>query len=359
MTTPIPVARPILLGNEWEYVLDALDRYQLSGGAYLERFEAAFADWMGARHAIAVSSGTAALHLALLAAGVGPGDEVIVPDLTFIATANAVAYCGATPVLVDVRPGDWTLDVAEVRDAIALRTKAIIVVHLYGAPAQMDDLRALADLHGLALIEDAAEALGSRWKGWRVGGVGLAGCFSFYGNKTLSTGEGGMVVTQSDALARQVRLLRGQGLAPEGEYRHAALGYNYRLSELQAAVGLAQLEKVKEHIARRAAVRSWYEFRFAGSAWRLQDACQRGYTAFWMNVALAPDAETRGRVRSRLAALDIETRPVFVPLHRQPMYRHEGGFPVSDRLWQTGIVLPTHGGMNEEQVDLICRAVLS
>lgn len=356
----IPVARPILLGNEWQYVCEALDAYQLSGGPFLVRFEQAFAEWLGVKHAIAVSSGTAALHMALLAVGVRPGDEVIVPDVTFIATANAVAYCNATPALVDIDPDTWTLDVRQVKKAIATRTKAIIAVHLYGVPAALDELRALADEHGLALIEDAAEALGSRYRGRLVGSLGDVGCFSFYGNKTITTGEGGMVTTGDDFIADRLRLLRGQGQEVGNPYWHVMLGYNYRLSELQAAVGLAQLEKVETHLAARRRVRDWYERYLTDERWQLQTAPAHADPVFWMNVARYSRPGLLNQVVNRLSGLDIETRPVFAPMHWQPMYGQPGQrYLASEALWRSGLVLPTYAGLTEEQVQTICEAVQS
>ena len=215
-TRTIPVAAPSLVGNERAYVLDCLESPWISSaGSYLERFEAACADLCGVRHAMACANGTVALHAALLALGVGPGDEVIVPTLTYVASANAVAYCGATPVFVDSEPATWNLDPERLRACIGPRTKGIMVVHLYGHPVDMDPVLALAEEHGLFVLEDAAEAHGADYKGRRVGSIGHAATFSFFGNKIITTGEGGMVVTDDDALARRVRQLKGQGQDPE------------------------------------------------------------------------------------------------------------------------------------------------
>src|SRR5690606_28781119 len=222
-----------------------------SVGRHVAAFEAAFARTVGVPHAVAVSSGTAALHLALAALRIGPGDEVVVPALTFVAPANAVRYTGARLVLAEVDPDSWTLTAASVERVLTRRTRAIVAVHLYGVPADLDGLRALARRRGLALVEDAAEALGARWRGRPVGGLGTLGCFSLFGNKVVTTGEGGVVVTSSAPLARRLRLLRNQAMSPRRRYWHGEIGFNYRMTALQAAVGLGQLARFETLVARR------------------------------------------------------------------------------------------------------------
>ena len=248
----IPVAEPALVGREKEFVLDCIDSTWISStGLYIGRFEAGFAEFCGVEHAITCANGTVALHLALLALGIGPGDEVICPTLTYVAAANSVVYCGATPVLVDAEAATWNLDPAAVEAAVTPRTKAILVVHLYGHPADMDAIRRIADAHDLRVVEDAAEALGARHRGRRVGSLSDVATFSFYGNKVITTGEGGMVVTDDATLAETVRLLRGQGQDPTQRYRFPVVGYNYRLTNVACAIGCAQLEKVEWHVGRR------------------------------------------------------------------------------------------------------------
>lgn len=237
----IPVAEPSLDGREKEYVMECLESGWISGsGKYIDRFEESFARFCNARHGVAVANGTVALHVALLALGITAGDEVIVPDLTYIAAANSVLYCNAKPVFADVDPVTWTLNPAEVERKITPRTRAIIAVHLYGHPVEMGQIQKLAKNHKLFIIEDAAEAHGAEYKGRRIGSIGDIATFSFYGNKIITTGEGGMIVTNDDTLARQSRLLKGQGMDPERRYWFPMLGYNYRMTNIQAAIGLAQ-----------------------------------------------------------------------------------------------------------------------
>lgn len=356
----IRVAAAAAIGKERDYLLDCMEHGQFSGGRYLARFEAAMAEWLGVKYALATSSGTAALHLALLAAGVKKGDEVIVPDVTFVASANAVRYCGGRPVFVDIEADTWTMDVEAVHLAITRRTKAILAVHLYGAPAAMVRLRRIADEHGVVLIEDAAEALGSQVDGKLAGTLGDMGCFSFYGNKLITTGEGGMVVTNHADLAEHVKWLRGQ-CQLEGwsqQYHHNGVGYNYRMSEIQAAVGLAQVERVEEAIAARRLVRKWYVERLGVEC--LQVAELATQPVWWMNVALMDGPGLVEIVRTRLRLEGIETRPVFTPMHTLVMYRRkkwDGQFPQSMRLWRQGVVLPTHAGLTEEDVDEVCGLV--
>ena len=248
----IMVAEPTLGGNERKYVLDCLDTNWISSnGKYIGMLESAFAEFCGSKHAIACNNGTTSLHLALVAMGLEPGDEVIIPTVTYIATANCVRYCHATPVLVDVEPGTLNVDPAAIEKAITPKTKGIIPVHLYGYPADMDAINAIAQRHGLFVLEDAAEAHGATIGGRRVGSMGTAASFSFFGNKIVTTGEGGMLTTDDDDLAARMRLLRGQGMDPKRRYWFPVVGYNYRMTNIQAAIGLGQMERVSEKLAKR------------------------------------------------------------------------------------------------------------
>src|ERR1041384_62037 len=268
----VSVSAPMLVGNEKAYVLDCLESSWISSsGEYVERFESSFADFCEARYAISCCNGTVALHLALVALGVGPGDEVIVPTLTFIATANAVTYCGAKPVFVDVDPDSWTIDPSRIQEKITSRTRGIILVHLYGHPCDLDPILSLASRHNLFVVEDAAEAHGAEYKGRKVGALADIGIFSFYGNKVMTTGEGGMLTTNDSAIANKARLLRGQGMDPQSRYWHEVIGFNYRMTNVAAAIGLAQLEKIDWHLSRRAEVNNYYRellADFPGVSWQ-------------------------------------------------------------------------------------------
>lgn len=361
----IQVGKPMLDGNEVAYVLDALRREQVSAGPYVERFEREFAQFVGSRFAVATTSGTTALHLALAGLGIGNRHEVIVPSLTFMATASAVAQTGARPVFVDVLPGSWTMDPGKVREAITERTRAIIPVHLYGVPAEMDELLGIAQEYHLQVVEDAAESLGSRYRGRMTGTLGKAGIFSFYGNKLITTGEGGMLVTDDRELAESAQELRNHGrpLARRSvvqgrrrAYWHERLGFNYRMMELQGALGVAQLERVQQRMEERRQLRALYEVALRGAT--LQQSPLGCDVVWWMNVALvnSPDLATE-----MLAQAGVETRPVFWPLDSLPVWgkRREGGEArrrgggTAGRVFRLGVVLPTHGGVTVRDVELI------
>lgn len=365
----IPIAAPVFAGNEKAYVLDCIESSWISSaGKYVEEFERAFADFCNVRHAISCSSGTAALHVALLALGIGPGDEVIVPTLTFVATANAVTYCGARPRFVDIDPDTWTVDPALVEAKITARTKAILPVHLYGHVTNMDAIIGIARRHKLFVVEDAAEAHGAEFRGQRVGSLGDVAAFSFYGNKIISSGEGGMVVTDSDEIARYAGQLRGQGVDLNRRYWFPVIGYNYRMPNLTAAVGLAQLERIEWHLTRRREVASWYREQLsevAGISWQLRkDGCESKSgcgNVDWLFTLTLDESIQIGRddLISKLFERGVETRPVFYPMHVLPPYREaaqeDGPFPVAERIAQTGLSLPTWAGLEREDVDYICR----
>lgn len=356
----IPVAAPVLNGNEMAYVRAVVESTRLSQGEMVAALESAFAQWVHVEHAVACCNGTAALHLALLGLGVRPGDEVIVPALTFVATANAVRYCGATPVFVDVEPQHWCIDPSQVAARITRKTRGIIPVHLYGHPADMRPLRDIADEYGLWLLEDAAEAHGARYAGQPVGSLGEAATFSFHGAKILTTGEGGMVTTNDGHMAARMRYLRGQALDTPGSYEHSAVGWNYRLTDLQAAVGLAQLERAEWHCTRRVEVASWYAAelpRLGPDSPQLQAIASWAVPAFWMVAVLCNTGQQRHQIAKALRGAGIETRPVFVPLPFLPPHRDGREYPVARALSYRGLVLPTHANLTREDVARVCQVI--
>jgi len=362
----IPVASPVLNGNEKAYVLDCLDSTWISSkGKYIDRFESSFADFCNVRYAISCCNGTSALHLALMALGVGPGDEVLVPTLTFVATANAVTYCGAKPIFVDSEPETWNIDPSLIESKINPHTKGIIVVHLYGHPADMDTIMAIAHRHNLFVIEDAAEAHGAEYKGQKVGGIGDVGAFSFFGNKIITTGEGGMVTTNDDYLAAKVRQLRGQGLDTKYRYWFPIIGYNYRMTNIAAAIGLAQLEKADWHLDKHREVAEWYKEELSTiRGLTYQQECAWAKHAHWMfSVTLDRDMPfTPNELASHLAHRGIETRPIFYPLHLLPPYQmpvEECNYPVAEYIWQHSITLPTWAGLTRDDVAYICQSFRS
>ncbi len=364
MKRTIPVAAPALVGNEKKYVMDCLDSSWISSnGQYIDRFESAFAEFCAVKYALSCANGTVALHLALLALGVGPGDEVIVPTLTFVATANAVAYCGAKPVLVDSEPETWNLDPRLLEQCVSPRTKAIIVVHLYGHPVDMDPVMAIARKHGLFVVEDAAEAHGAEYRGRRAGTLGDIGAFSFYGNKIVTTGEGGMVVTNDDKLASRVRQLKGQGMEPKRRYWFPMTGYNYRMTNIEAAIGLAQLERVDWHLGRRREIAAEYARRLQhvpGISMQPEKPWARN--SYWMVSVVLDEGWrlSRDETMSALAERGIETRPFFYPMHTLPMYKTLGEgrrFPVADRVSSHGMNLPSSAMLSMEDIEYICKCI--
>jgi len=360
----IPVAEPALIGDERAYVLDCLDSTWISSrGGYIARFEHAFAEFCGVGHAVACSSGTAALHLALLALDVGPGDEVIVPTLTYVATANAVGYCGARPVFVDSESVVWTIDPMLLEAQITPRTKGMIAVHLYGHPADMHAVQRVARRHDLFVIEDAAEGLGAEERGQRAGSIGDMAAFSFYGNKILTTGEGGMVTCNDGALAERVRRLKNQGIAGSRPYWAEVVGYNYRMSNIAAAIGLAQIERIDWHIARRRENAALYRAALEGCR-ALTLAVEQPWArhAYWMNSVLLSEESplARDALIAALAERGIETRPFFYPLHTLPTYREVAqgrSFPVAESVAARGINLPSSALLTSEEIAYVAETL--
>lgn len=357
----IPIYQPDLSGNEKKYVNECLDTSWISSrGRFVSEFETRFAQRIGIAHAASVSNGTVALHLALIALGIGPGDEVIVPTLSYIASANCITYTGATPVFVDSLRDTWQIDPEDVRRHITPRTRAILPVHLYGQACDMDALVAIAKEYRLFIVEDCAEAFGTTYKGRHVGTFGDISTFSFFGNKTITTGEGGMVVSNDKTLFERTRHLKGQGLAEQREYWHDVVGYNYRMTNIQAAIGLAQLERADDLIGRKRALADRYKAGLSNLRLEVHAEAPDTVHSYWMFSMLVEHPEQRDLLRKHLNADGIETRPLFYPMHTMPMYaKNYRKHQVAEDLAWRGINLPSWPGLSEIQIDCVISSIAS
>ncbi len=363
----IPVSEPNLDLKDAAAVIEAVRNCQVSGNSRIvQEFEAVFANYIGKSFGVSCNSGASALHIALLALGVKAGDEVIVPDLTMIATANAVAYCGAKPVFADIDEETWCIDPIDVEKKITDRTVGVIPVHLYGFPCDMDYVGTVADAHGLWLLEDSAEAIGSEYQGKKCGSFGIASCFSFYGTKNITTGEGGMVVTDDKEIADDCRALRSHAFGTKGalqHFNHTRLGFSYRLSGLQAALGVSQMERVEQLIARKC-----YNGKFYGSflkpladEGKLTLPTEKSYaknTYWYYTILVNPSfGLSRDELMQKLLEDGIETRTTFIPMHRQELYKTDDEFPVADLVADRGINLPSSSRLKPEEIMYVCECV--
>jgi perosamine synthetase len=359
MTFKIPIYQPSLNGNEKAYVNECLDSTWISSkGRFIPEFERKFAEYTGVKHAASVCNGTVALHLALMALGIGIGDEVIVPTLTYISSVNAITYTGATPVFVDSLESTWQMDPEDVCRKVTNKTKAIMVVHLYGHPCEMNALAAIAKEHHLFILEDCAEAFGALYKGRHIGAFGDIAAYSFFGNKTITTGEGGMVVTNDETLYDRAVHFKGQGLAKHRQYWHDVIGYNYRMTNICAAIGLAQLERADELLKKKRQVAHWYAKGLEGLPVTLHQEVGDVRHSFWMCTILVDDPLKRDILREALEEEGIETRPVFYPVHTMPMYAQKfQRHPVAESIGWRGINLPSWPELHKKQVQEICSII--
>jgi perosamine synthetase len=367
----IPVNEPLLDGNEKAYLAECIDTGWISSeGPFVARFEQAFAARMGRKHGIAVCNGTAAIDAAVDAVGIGPGDEVILPTFTIISCVNQIVRAGATPVVVDADPRTWNMDVAAIETKISARTKAIMVVHIYGLPVDMDPVLDIADRYGLRIIEDAAEAIGQTYRGRPCGSFGDISTVSFYPNKHITTGEGGMILTDDDELAEVCRSLRNLCFQSQRRFVHDRLGWNLRMTNLQAALGLAQLERLDEFLARKQQMGRRYNELLADlpGVQRPLPATEYADNHYWVyGLVLDEQKGDAASMMTRLSAVGIGTRPFFCPLHQQPVLRNLGLFaadahPVAWRLYRQGFYLPSGLALTEaslekvaDQVSRLCR----
>ena len=362
----IPVSEPSIGEREAAYALDCVRSGWISSeGPYVARFEDAWSAYCGVRYGVAVTNGTAALYAAVAALGIGRGDEVIMPAFTIIGCAQAIIAAGATPMLVDADADTWCMDVTQVEARITSRTRAIMAVHIYGHPVDMAPLRALASKHGLPIIEDAAEAHGAEYHGARAGSLGDIACFSFYANKILTTGEGGMVVTNDAALAERVRSYRNMGFRADRRFYHTDYGRNERMTAVQAAIGLAQVEDIDTRVKRKRAIGHRYDALLAGID-GLQLPVERSYAknVYWMYGVVIDEARCfdAAKLARRLLARGVATRPFFLGMHEQPVLRDHGLFlgeryPVTERIAGQGLYLPSGLTLTDAQIEHVADAV--
>lgn len=358
----ISVSEPSITKIEIDYVTDAVKSGWVSSlGHYINEFEKKFAEFVGTKYALTTSNGTTSLHLALVSLGIKRGDEVIIPDLTFIATANAVAYTGARPVFIDIESETWCIDPEAIRKAITKKTKAIIPVHLYGHPADMDPIVRIAKEFGLYVIEDAAEAHGAEYKGKKVGSIGDAGVFSFYGNKIITCGEGGMITTNNEELYEKAVFLRDHAMSKEKRYWHTEIGFNYRMTNLQAALGLAQLKRIDKLIEKKRKIFEWYKRYMKDiDCIRLNPEKEWAKNVFWM-VCLALDKDlgiSRDELMVKLRDKGIDTRPFFYPISQMPMYTNGRINPVAYDISMRGLNLPSGANLSMNKIMIICEKVI-
>ena len=359
----IPIAKPIFGKDELRYVNQCIRTGWISSqGKLVKRFEQKFAQYCKVKYGIATSNGTAALHLALLGLGIGPGDEVIVPDLTFIAPVNSVIYTGARPVLVDIDRNTFNIDVSQIEKNITKKTKAIIVVHLYGRPCLMDEILNIAKKYNLFIIEDCAESHGAEYKGRKVGSFGHISCFSFFANKIITTGEGGMCLTNNKRLAKKINILLNHGMSPKKRYWHNIVGFNYRLTNIQAGIGLAQLRKIDKFLKEREKIGKLYNNYLKDiSGIEIPSFKKWEKPVYWLYSILIDKKYNREKLIEKLKQKNIETRPFFYPVHKMPFYKKyikKGQkFPIAEEISKRGISLPTFVNLTSSQIQYICNSI--
>ena len=361
----VPVNEPVITDAAKRYVIEAMESgWVSSAGKYIDQFEEKFAKYLGVKHAVTTTSGTSALHVGLLAMGIGEGDEVIVPNFTMIASVFAVIHAGAKPVFVDCESDTFTIDISGIEEKITKNTKAVMPVHIYGHPVDMDPLLALAKRHNLQVIEDAAEVHGARYKGRLCGSIGDVSCFSFYGNKIITTGEGGMIVTDDDMIASHARSLKDLAHSPQKRFTHEEVGYNFRMTNLQAACGLGQLESIEKFLEKKQWMAREYEKRLQGiPGLRLPVTKEWAENVYWMYAVLLEEGFplSRDALREALKEKGVDTRDFFQPCSSQPALRHlsqtEESFPVTEHIAERGLYLPSGLALTKEQIEYVCEAI--
>jgi perosamine synthetase len=358
MKKMIPVSEPLFSGNEVKYVTDSVKSTWVRTGKYLDDFEAKFAKFCESKYSLATSSGTTALDLIFLALNLKKGDEVLVPDMTYVASANTVVHAGGKPIFVDVDKDSWNISVDRIEKKITNKTKAIEVVHLLGSPAEMDEINAIAKKHGLVVIEDACQAHGAIYKGKKVGSLAEAACFSFSGAKIITTGEGGMITTNNKQMFNRANDINNDFMSKSKKFYHTEIGYNFRLTNLQAALGLAQLEQIEKLIKAKinnAKIYTSY-LKFFDT---LQLPVEKPWSKniYWLYAVVLKKTGLRDKMMRYLLDEGIETRPFFTPMHALPMYRQKGDYSVSEYLADNGVCLPSSTSLKISEIEYICEKI--
>lgn len=353
----IPIYKPFLKGNEIKYVNDCLESTWISSrGSYIDKFEDAVKDYVGCKFVSSCSNGTTALDLVFKALGIGAGDEVITSNFTYVASTNAILVNGAKPVFVDIETDTWNIDPDLIESKITPNTKAIMIANIYGVMPNLDKLNKICCDHNIYLIEDAAESLGADYKGVKSGNVGLISTFSFFGNKTITTGEGGMVLTNDKSLFDKVEVLKNQGNSKTQKYYHDVLGFNYRMTNIQAAIGLAQMEQIDKILDLKARIFNYYLDNLGPNIIR-QKTLKQSVSSYWIVTALFENSEVKEKVMRELEKNDIETRPLFFPIDELPFYEKEEGKFISKEIYNRGICLPSFPGLKTEELDIIIQTI--
>jgi perosamine synthetase len=359
----IPIYKPYLEGNEKRYLLNCItNNWVSSGGNFVLNFEKKFSQIHSSKNALAVTSGTTAIHLALVSLGVGKGDEVIIPNLTFAAVINAVLYTGAKPIIVDIDKHKWTIDCDEIQKNISKKTKAIIPVHIFGNPCEMKKIMQIAKKNKIFVIEDCAEAIGTKYRDKRVGTIGDCGIFSFFGNKTITTGEGGMIIFKNPKVYSIAKKLRDHGMSKEKKYYHELIGYNYRMTNMQAAIGVAQLEKFNEIIKKKVQIANIYKkYLFRKKTVKFQIDEKKSLNSFWaVAILIKKEDFTFSSCEEQLNNMGIEIRNFFYPLNQQKIYKKYAIKKkyVTDNMVKKGILLPTFPSLSESNIKYICKNLI-
>jgi len=358
----IPISDLYFTGNEKKYVLEAVESGWISSqGVFVKKFEEAFAKFSRTHFATSCTNGTAALHLAYQACGIARGDEVIMPNLTFVATANSAAYLGAKPVFVDVEPNTWNINSDLIEKKITPKTKAIVPVHLYGVPCDMKPILEIAQKNDLKVIEDCAESHGAKYRGKKTGSLGHCAAFSFFANKILTTGEGGMVTSNDPEIISRINFLKNQGMDPQRRYWHPEIGYNYRMTALQAAFGLGQLEGIETAIRQKQRIATYYEKNLPPlHGLSFQQTTLNSKRVYWMfNILVNHPQVTRNQLSDKLKNSGIDSRPVFFPLNHLPPYQSKESFPETERISQQGISLPSGATLSKDHLERIVETIKS
>lgn len=354
----IPVYKPYLSGNESTYVSNCIQSGWISSkGTYIKKFEEKFSKCLDIPYVTSVCNGTVALHLALKTLGIGAGDEVIVPTFTYIATVNAIHYVGAKPIFVDSEEKSWNINPDLIQSAISLNTKAVLVAHLYGAPANINKIHKICKKFNLFLIEDVAEALGSKINNKYVGYCGDIATFSFFGNKTITTGEGGMLASNKRNIIERAAHLKSQAVSPNKEYWHDEVGFNFRMTNICAAIGLAQLEKIKVILKKKRQIAQWYMDELSNTPLIFQLDSSKYHNSFWMVSVLAGNLKERDNIRNILRVNGVETRPFFYPAHRMPAFYSQQRFPIAESLSERGLNLPSYPNLVRKDIKIICNLI--